>query len=135
MALLSSLAVICVTSQSDSSIIFRQKAAQIGVAYTCTFLYVTIIVMLRVVGGLQQLCAINPAHDSKSPQSKSHGSGCTTALSRIHRYLYRVYCLTPPTSLCSDNTQNLHSSTVERIPKQCLHPRPKVNVLATHPTF
>ena len=59
-------------------------------------------------------------------RSKGHGSGCTTALSGMHRYLYRVYCLTPPTSLCSDNTQNLHSSTVERIP---------MNVLATHPTL
>ena len=56
--------------------------------------------------------------------SKGHGSGCTTALSGVYRYLYRVYCLTPPTSLCSANTQNLHSSTVERILKQCPHPRP-----------
>ena len=31
---------------------------------------------------------------------KGHGSGCT-ALSGMHRYLYRVYCLTLPTSLCS----------------------------------
>ena len=45
------------------------------------------------------------------------GSGSTTALSGMHRYLYHVYCLTLPTSLCSDNTQNLHSSTVERILK------------------
>ena len=36
--------------------------------------------------------------------SKGPGSGCTTALSGMHRYLYRVYRLTPPTSLCSDNT-------------------------------
>ena len=41
-----------------------------------------------------------------------------------------MYCLTPPTSLCSDNTQNLHRSTVERIPRQCQHPRWKVNVLS-----
>ena len=68
-------------------------------------------------------------------RSKGHGSGCTTAYSGMHRYLYRVYCITPPASLCSDNTQNLHSSTVERIPKQCPHPRPKVNMLATHPTL
>ena len=44
--------------------------------------------------------------------SKCHGSGCSTTLSGMHRYLYRVYCLTLPTSLSSDNTQNLHSSTV-----------------------
>ena len=37
-------------------------------------------------------------------------------------------------SLCSDNTQNLHSSMVVRIPK-CPHPSPKVNVLPTHPTL
>ena len=43
-------------------------------------------------------------------RSKGHGSGCTTALSGMHRYLYRVHCLTPPASLCSDNTQNLLSS-------------------------
>ena len=67
-------------------------------------------------------------------RSKGHGSGCTTALSGMHRYLYRVYCLTPPTSRGSDNTQNLHSSTVERIPKYP-HPRPKVNVLATFILF
>ena len=48
----------------------------------------------------------------------------------MHRYLDCVYCL----SLCRDNTQNLHSSTVGRIPRQCPQPRPKVNVLATHPT-
>ena len=68
-------------------------------------------------------------------RSKGHGSGCTTALSGMHRYLYRVCCLTPPTSLCSANTQNLHSSTVVRISRQCPHPRPKANVLATHPTL
>ena len=62
---------------------------------------------------------------------RGHGSGCTTALSGMHRYLYRVYCPTPPTSLCSDNTQNLHSPTLERISK-CPHPRPKVNALGTH---
>ena len=66
-------------------------------------------------------------------KSKSHGSGCTTSISRMHRYLYCVYCLTPSTSLCNDNRQNLHKSTVERVPKQCPHPRPMVNVVATHP--
>ena len=35
-------------------------------------------------------------------------------------------------SLSSNNTQNLLSSTMDRIPKQCPHQRPKVNVLATH---
>ena len=29
-------------------------------------------------------------------RTKSHGSGCTTALSGNNRYLYRVYHLTPP---------------------------------------
>ena len=48
---------------------------------------------------------------------------------------YCAHCLTPPTSLYSDKTQNLHSSTVEPIPKECPHPRAKVNVLATHPTI
>ena len=52
-----------------------------------------------------------------------------TAISTVY------YCLKPPTSLCSDNTQNLHRPTVERIPKQCPHARPKVNVLATHKTL
>ena len=59
-------------------------------------------------------------------RSQGHGSGYTTALSGMHYYIYRVYCLTPATSLCSDNAQNLHISAVERIP------RSKVNVLATH---
>ena len=36
---------------------------------------------------------------------RTNGSVCTTALSRVHRYLHREYCLTPPTSLCSDNIQ------------------------------
>ena len=42
---------------------------------------------------------------------------------------------TAPTSLRSDNTQNLHGSTVERIPKQCPYPTSKVNVLAIHQTI
>ena len=53
--------------------------------------------------------------------NKGHGSGCTTALSGMRNYFYCVYCLTPPISLCYDNTQNLRSSTVERIPKQNLY--------------
>ena len=32
-------------------------------------------------------------------------------------------------------TQNPHKSAVEQIPRQCLHPRSKVNVLATHKHF
>ena len=64
-------------------------------------------------------------------RSKGHGSGCTTALHGINR----VYCVRPPTSWCSDNTQNLHGSTVEWMPKQCPHSRPTVNVLAHHPTL
>ena len=40
-------------------------------------------------------------------RSKGHGSGCTKTFSGMHRYLYRVYCLTPP--------------TMERISNQCLH--------------
>ena len=50
-------------------------------------------------------------------RSKGHGSGCTTALSGMHRYLYRVYCLTPPASLCSDNTQNLQAQRCVTIHK------------------
>ena len=65
-------------------------------------------------------------------RSKGHSSGCTTALSGMRRYLFRVYCLTSPTYLCNDNT---HISMVEQIPKQCPHPRPKVNMLPTHPTL
>ena len=37
--------------------------------------------------------------------SKGHGCGCTTALCGMHRHHYRMYCLTPPTYLCSDNMQ------------------------------
>ena len=59
---------------------------------------------------------------------KGHGSGCTRAVRGMHRYLYRMHCLTPPTSMCSDNTENLHRSTVQ-------HPRPKFTVLATHQTL
>ena len=58
-------------------------------------------------------------------KGKGHGSGCITALSGVHRYLYCVYCRTPPTSLYSDNTQNLHRSTVEWISRQRHHPRSK----------
>ena len=64
-----------------------------------------------------------------------HEMGCTTALSGMRRYFYRFYCLTPPTSLCSDNTQNLHRSSVERTPRQCPHSRWKVSVLATNQTL
>ena len=52
-------------------------------------------------------------------RSKGHGSGCTIALSGMHHYRYRVYCLTPPTSLCSDNTQYLPRSSgsdTKRVP-------------------
>ena len=34
-----------------------------------------------------------------------HSIGCTAALSGMDRYLYRVYSLSPPTSLFSDKTQ------------------------------
>ena len=44
-------------------------------------------------------------------RSKSLGSGCTTALSVMHCYLCHVQRLTSPTSLCSDNTQNVHRSS------------------------
>ena len=50
-----------------------------------------------------------------------HDSGCTTAFRRMHYYLYRMYRRTPSTSLCSDNTQNLHSSIVERMTRHCPH--------------
>ena len=43
-------------------------------------------------------------------RSKGHGSdgsGCITTLSRMHHYLHRLYCWTPPTSLYSDSTQTL----------------------------
>ena len=64
-----------------------------------------------------------------------HEMGCTTALSGMHRYFYHFYCLTPPTSLCSDNTQNLHRSSVKRTPRQCPHSRLKVSVRATNQTL
>ena len=41
-------------------------------------------------------------------KSKGHGSGCTTALSRMHCYHYRVCMSNTATSLCSDSTQNLY---------------------------
>ena len=65
--------------------------------------------------------------------SKGYGSGCTTARSRIQRF-FTAYCLTLPSSLCSNNTQNLRS-TVDWIPRQCPDPRSKVNMLATHQTL
>ena len=37
--------------------------------------------------------------------SKGHGCGGTTALCGMHRHHYCMHCLTPPTSLCSDNMQ------------------------------
>ena len=51
--------------------------------------------------------------------------GCTTALRGINRYLYHVHDLTP------HNTQDLQRSTVEQIPRQRPHLRPKVAMLAT----
>ena len=60
-----------------------------------------------------------------------HGSGCTTNFRGVQRYPYCVYCLTPPTYLCRDNTHSLHRSTVEQVPQQCPHPRSTVNALAT----
>ena len=60
-------------------------------------------------------------------RTKGHGSGCTTALSGIHRYLSWVYSRTLPTSLCRDNPQHLHRSLVERIQSSM--------VLATQLTF
>ena len=45
-----------------------------------------------------------------------------------------MYYLTTPTSLCSDNTQNLHWSTVERIPRQC-PPRSKGRCDGKHRTL
>ena len=62
-------------------------------------------------------------------RSKGHGSGCKTALSGMHLYLSRVYFLTPPSSLCSDNTQNLDRSMVGWMPKQCPHQRPNLLLL------
>ena len=46
--------------------------------------------------------------------------------------IFPVYCKTPLTSLYSENTQNLHRSTVEQIQKI---PKSKVNVLATPNTL
>ena len=64
-------------------------------------------------------------------RSIRHGSGYTTALSGMHRYLNGVYFRTPSSSLCSDNTRDLDRSTVERIPNT----KPTSNVLATHQTL
>ena len=86
-----------------------------------------------VVRSFVEFCSAN----LKFCRSKSCAIFCTFCLLEVramHRYLYRVYCLTPPTALCSDNTQNLHSSMVVWIPKSP-HPSPKVNVLATHPSL
>ena len=48
-------------------------------------------------------------------------SQAESALSRMHRYLYRAYFPKTPTSLRSDNTR-IDRSTMEWIPTQCLHP-------------
>ena len=48
-------------------------------------------------------------------RSRGHGSGCPTALSGMPR------CLTPPTSLCRDNTRDINRSLVQLIPIQCPH--------------
>ena len=45
-------------------------------------------------------------------EGKGHGSGCTTTLMGMHGSLFRVYGQTPPTSLYSDNTQNLEKWNV-----------------------
>ena len=49
--------------------------------------------------------------------------------------IYAVYCQTPATSLCSDNTHIVHRSTVERIQKLRPHPRPEANALETQQTL
>ena len=73
---------------------------------------------------------------------KGHGSGCKTALSVTHCHHYRVYCLTPPTSLCSDNTQNLHQinggTDTKTVPTtktkgQCAGNTPNTLILANRP--
>ena len=53
--------------------------------------------------------------------SKGNGCGSRTAFSGMHRFLEQstLFCL--PTSLCIDNTKNLHRSSVERILRQCPH--------------
>ena len=78
-----------------------------------------------------------------SNRRKGHSCGCTTALSGMHRYLYRVHCKTPPTSLCIDNTQNLHRSTmklthtrtvpVSKTKSQCAGTTPNTLISANRP--
>ena len=68
------------------------------------------------------------SHLTKVPRllfnrSKGNVSGCTAAQNGMHCYIHHLYRLTPPNFLCSDNTQNLHKSTVEWISRQCPHPR------------
>ena len=55
-----------------------------------------------------------------------NGCGSRTAFSRMHRFLEQstLFCL--HTSLCIDNTKNLHRSSVERILRQCAHAAYKV---------
>ena len=55
--------------------------------------------------------------------SIGNGCGSRTAFSGMHRFLEQstLFCL--HTSLCIDNTKNLHRSSVERILRQCAHIR------------
>ena len=71
----------------------------------------SLISTLRVIGFISgSWCGnLRLRENNTMIRIKGHGSGCTTALSGMHRYLNRVYCLTLPTSMSSDNTQNLHN--------------------------
>ena len=60
-----------------------------------------------VVRSFVEFCSAN----LKFCRAKSCAIFCTFCLLEVramHRYLYRVYCLTPAASLCSDNTQMHH---------------------------
>ena len=73
---------------------------------------------------------------------ESHGSGWTTALDGMHRYLYGVYCPTPPTSLFSDKLtkhSQIKSGTdsitvpASKIKGQCAGNTPKALISAHRP--
>ena len=63
------------------------------------------------------------------PNVELHSKATITTLHNIKTKVHKVHTIVvkhpPPTSvcMCSVNTQNLHRSTVERIPKQSPHPR------------
>ena len=76
------------------------------------------ILQLKCCHKFLLICALMMHHRFKLSHSPHCCDQCT--------YLYRMHCLTSPASMCGDNTQNLHGSTLEWKPKYSPHPRSKV---------